>query len=223
MARPTIHKTVQERKEAAREKHRRYYAKDQILQWRREHGVKKRDKEAEAISKEISRAVAKGLRGCEDDDESESASESDSDNSSDDDETDTLSNLPACLLAIKVAKDDMLTLISADPCEFAKGKFGEYVKSIPDDCSTKGDISIIVNSIGEIEKLLKRVIRAQDKILNFCGISPEWHAADTVSRFLKTTAAYLEDIQLLEMSGGIVELTVAQWLGELMYQKDIRI
>lgn len=133
------------------------------------------------------------------------------------------SNLPACLLAIKVAKDDMLTLIGADPCEFAKGKLGEYVKSIPDDCSTKGDISIIVNSIGEIEKLLKRVIRAQDKILNFCGISPEWHAADTVSRFLKTTAAYLEDIQLLEMSGGIVELTVAQWLGELMYQKDIRI
>ncbi|KAG2144546.1 hypothetical protein DEU56DRAFT_910477 [Suillus clintonianus] len=134
---------------------------DQILQRRREHGVKKRDKEAEAISKEISRAVAKGLRGCEDDDESESASESDSDNSSDDDETDTLSNLPACLLAIKVAKDDMLTLIGANPC--------------------RGDISIIVNSIGEIEKLLKRVIRAQDKILNFCGISPEWHAADTVS------------------------------------------
>ncbi|KAG2351176.1 hypothetical protein BDR07DRAFT_1502349 [Suillus spraguei] len=199
MARPTIHKTVQERKEAAREKHRRYYAKDQILQRRRAHGVKKRDKEAEAISKEILRAVAKGLHGCEDDDESES----DSNNSSDDDETDTLSNLPACLLAIKVAKDDMLTLI--------------------DDCSTKGDISIIVNSIGEIEKLLKRVICAQDKILNFCGISPEWHAADTVSRFLKTTAAYLEDIQLLEMSGGIVELTTAQWLGELMYQKDIRI
>lgn len=109
MARPTIHKTVQKRKEAAREKHRCYYAKcviillivpdaipdtyrhrDQILQRRREHGVKKCDKEAEAISKEILRAVAKGLRGCEDDDESESASESDSDNSSDDDETDTL-------------------------------------------------------------------------------------------------------------------------------------
>ncbi|KAG2352370.1 hypothetical protein BDR07DRAFT_1384343 [Suillus spraguei] len=106
----------------------------------------------------------------------------------------TLSNLPACLLAIKVTKDDMLTLISADPCEFAKDKLAEYIKSIPDDCSTKGDISIIVNSTGEIEKLLKHVIRAQDKILNLCGISPEWHAADTVSRFLKTTATYLEDI-----------------------------
>ncbi|KAG2341291.1 hypothetical protein BDR05DRAFT_949875 [Suillus weaverae] len=176
--------------------------KAQMLLCQRAHGVKKCDKEAEAISKEILRAVAKGLHGCEDDDESES----DSDDSSDDDETDTLSNLPACLLAIKVAKDDMLTLIGANPCEFVKGKLGD----------TKGDISIIMNSIGEIEKLLKHVIHAQDKILNFCGISPEWHAADMVSQFLKTTAAYLEDIQLLEMSGGIVELTTAHWLGELI-------
>ncbi|KAG1841835.1 hypothetical protein F4604DRAFT_1690189 [Suillus subluteus] len=99
----------------------------------------------------------------------------------------------------------------------------KYVKSIPDDCSAKGDICIIANSIGEIENILKRVIAAQDEILNFCGLSPEWHAADTVSRFLKTTVAYLEDIQLLEMSGGIVELTTAQWLGELMYQKGIKI
>ncbi|KAG1852304.1 hypothetical protein DFJ58DRAFT_728637 [Suillus subalutaceus] len=176
MARPTIHKTVQERMEAAREKHRHYYAKDTILQWRRVLGVKKHDKEAEALAKEILKAVAKALHGCDNDDKSES----DTDNSSDNDEIDILSNLPACLLAIKVAKDNMLTLIGADPCEFAKDKLAEYVKSIPDDCSTKGDISIIMNSI--------------DEILNFCGLSPEWHAADTVSQFLETTAAYLEDI-----------------------------
>jgi hypothetical protein len=91
--------------EAAQEKHRCYYAKyviillivpnavpdtyrhrDEILQWQRAHGVKKRDREAEAVSKEILRAVAKALHGCDDDDESES----DTDNSSDDDETDTL-------------------------------------------------------------------------------------------------------------------------------------
>ncbi|KAG2359747.1 hypothetical protein BDR07DRAFT_1487914 [Suillus spraguei] len=159
MVHPTIHKIVQERMEAAQEKHRHYYAKDKILQRRRAHGVKKHDKEAEARAKEISRAVAKALHGCDNDDESES----DTNNSSDDDEIDT-------------------------------DKLAEYIKSIPDDCSTKGDISIIVNSTGEIEKLLKHVIRAQDKILNLCGISPEWHAADTVSRFLKTTATYLEDI-----------------------------
>ncbi|KAG1844479.1 hypothetical protein F4604DRAFT_1689098 [Suillus subluteus] len=179
MAHPTIHKTVQERLEAAREKHRRYYAKhrDEILQWRRVLGVKKHDKKAEALAKEISRAVAKALHGRDDDDESES----DTDNSSDDEEIDTLSNLLACLLTIKVAKDDMLALIGTDPCKFAKNKLAEYVKSIPDDCSTKGDISIIMNSTGEIEKILKRVITAQDKILNFCGISPEWHAADTMA------------------------------------------
>ncbi|KAG1887171.1 hypothetical protein F4604DRAFT_1916986 [Suillus subluteus] len=188
-----------------------------ILQGWRTLGVKKHDKEAEAITKEISRAVAK-LHGRDDDE-----SESDTDNSSDDDEIDTLSDLPACLYAIKTAKDDMLVLIGADPCEFAKDKLAEYVKSIPDDCSAKGDICIIANSTSEIENILKCVIAVQDEILNFCGLLPEWHAADTVSRFLKTTVTYLEDIQLLEMSGGVVDLTTAQWLGELMYQKGIKI
>ncbi|KAG1787705.1 uncharacterized protein HD556DRAFT_1312594 [Suillus plorans] len=211
---------AQEGIEAAREKNRHYYAKhrDTLLQWWRMHGVKKCDKEAEVITKEILRAVEKTLHGHDDNE-----SESDTDNSSDDDEIDTLSDLPACLHTIKTTKDDMLVLIGADPCEFAKDKLAEYVKSIPDDCSAKGDICIIMNSISEIENILKRVIAAQDKILNFCGLSPEWHAADTVSQLLKTTVAYLEDIQLLEMSGGVVELTTAQWLGELMYQKGVKI
>ncbi|KAG1734229.1 uncharacterized protein EDB91DRAFT_1084137 [Suillus paluster] len=163
--------------------------------------IKKCDKEADALSKEIARAVKKALHGCDDDDESEL----DTDDSSDDDEIDTLSDLPSCLLAIKHAKDDMLKLIGADPCKFAE-----------DDRTTKGDISIIANSIAEIKKLLKRVIPAQDQILNFCGVSPEWHAAYSVSRFLRTSVAYLEDIQILEMSGGVPELTTAHLLGELI-------
>ncbi|KAG2087540.1 uncharacterized protein F5147DRAFT_781304 [Suillus discolor] len=130
MAHPTIHNTAQERIEA-QEKNKHYYAKDAILQWWRMHGVQKRDKEEEAITKEILRAVAK-LHGCDDNE-----SESDTDNSSDDD---ILSNQPACLHAIKTAKDNMLVLIGADPCEFAKDKLAEYVKSIPDNCSAKGDI-----------------------------------------------------------------------------------
>ncbi|KAG1873832.1 hypothetical protein F4604DRAFT_1925409 [Suillus subluteus] len=221
MARPVVHKTLQAKMEAAREKHRRYYAKGDILQRRKDlHTcIKKCDKEADALSKEIARAVKKALHGCDDDDESEP----DTDDSSDDDEIDTLSDLPSCLLAIKHAKDDMLKLIGADPCEFAEGELAKFVESIPDDRTTKGDISIIANSIAEIEKLLKRVIPAQDQILNFCGVSPEWHAADTVSRFLRTSVAYLEDIQMLEMSGGVPELTTAHLLGELMYQKGIKI
>ncbi|KAG1844381.1 hypothetical protein F4604DRAFT_1937590 [Suillus subluteus] len=180
--------------------------------------INKCDKEAEALSKEISRAVKKALHECDDNE-----SELDTDESSDNDEIDTLSDLPSCLLATKNAKDDMLKLIGADPCEFAKDELSKYVKSIPDDCKTKGDVSIIANSVAKIEKLLKRVIPAQDEILNFCGISPEWHAADSVSRFLRTTVAYLEDIQILEMSGGVAELTTAHLLGELMYQKGIRV
>ncbi|KAG1731457.1 hypothetical protein EDD22DRAFT_852887 [Suillus occidentalis] len=180
MARPVIHKTLQARMEAAREKSRRHYAKhrEDILQRRKNLRmcINKHDKEAEALSKEISRAVKKALH--EGDDEE---SELDTDEFSDDDEIDTLSDLPSCLLAIKNAKDNMLKLIGADPCEFAKDKLSKYVKSIPDDCKTKGDVSIIANLVAKIEKLLKRVIPAQDEILNFCGISPEWHAADSVS------------------------------------------
>ncbi|KAG1858007.1 hypothetical protein DFJ58DRAFT_840482 [Suillus subalutaceus] len=205
--------------EAAREKSQRHYAKhrDDILQRRKDLRtcIKKRDNEAEVLSKEILRAVKKALHGCDDDE-----SEPDTDDSSDNDEIDTLSDLPSCLLAIKNAKDNMLKLIGADPCEFAKDELTKYVKSIPDDCKTKGDVSIIANSVAEIEKLLKRVIPAQDQILNFCGISPEWHAADSVSQFLRTTVVYLEDIQILGMSGGVAELTTAHLLGELMYQKE---
>ncbi|KAG1827958.1 hypothetical protein EV424DRAFT_1345110 [Suillus variegatus] len=175
----------------------------------------KRDKEQEAITKEISRAVKK-LHGCDDD-------ESEPDDDSTDDESDTLSDLPSCLLAIKNAKDDMLKLIGADPCEFVKGELTKYVESIPDDCKTRGDISIIENSVAEIEKLLKHVIPAQDQILYSCGISPEWHAADTVSRFLRTTVAYLEDIQILAMSGGVPELTTAHMLGELIVDLRMRV
>ncbi|KAG1801198.1 uncharacterized protein BJ212DRAFT_1487737 [Suillus subaureus] len=221
MACPVIHKTLQAKMEAAREKHWHYYAKGNILQRQKDLHmcIKKCDKEADALSKEIARAVKKALHGCDNDNESEL----DTIDSSDNDEIDTLSDLPSCLLTIKHAKDNMLKLIGADPCEFTEGELAKFVKSIPDDHTTKGDISIIANSIANIKKLLKHVIPVQDQILNFCGVSPEWHAADTVSRFLRTSVAYLEDIQMLEMSGGVPELTAAHLLGELMYQKGIKI
>ncbi|KAG1801202.1 uncharacterized protein BJ212DRAFT_1305115 [Suillus subaureus] len=119
------------------------------------------------------------------------------------------------------AKDNMLKLIGADPCELPEGELAKFVKSIPDDHMTKGDISIIANSIANIKKLLKHVIPVQDQILNFCGVSPEWHAADTVSRFLRTSVAYLEDIQMLEMSGGVPKLTAAHLLGELIVKSPM--
>jgi hypothetical protein len=73
------------------------------------------------------------------------------------------------------------------------------------------------------QKLLNHAIPAQDQILNFCGISPEWHVMDSVTRFLRTVLAYLEDILSLVMFEGASGLVEAEFLGELLYQKGSRI
>lgn len=116
----------------------------------------------------------------------------------------------------------MLELIGDDPCKFVEGVLCNYVKSFPED-SSPGDISIIETSFTKVQDILNRAIPAQDHILNFCGVSPQWHAADTVTRFLRTVLSYLEDIQCLLFSGGVCELTVAHSMGEMMYQKGIKI
>jgi len=132
-------------------------------------------------------------------------------------------NLAECLFALKGIKDDMLSLIGSDPCTYVEGIFQEYVKSMADDDETNGDISIIDKSMAKVEKILNHAIPVQDEILNFCGLSTEWHAADSVTRFLRTVMAYLEDIQCLVLLGGVSELANAHRLGELMYQKGVRI
>lgn len=132
-------------------------------------------------------------------------------------------NLMECLLTLKDIKDDMLALIGGDPCTYVEGIFQEYAKSMADDDETDGDISIINKSMSKVEKILDRAIPIQDEILNFCGLSDEWRSADSVTRFLRTVVAYLEDIQCLVLLGGVSELANAHMLGELMYQKGIRI
>ncbi|KAG0704702.1 hypothetical protein DFH29DRAFT_997397 [Suillus ampliporus] len=225
MVRPAIHKSVQAKIEATREKRRRYYAKDNILKRRRElHSSKSKESQAKAqeaaeISKEISKAVTIVFHR-----EDLSESDNDSHDSSDSDENDRLSNLPECLLVIKDTKDKTSAMIGSDPCTFIKRILHDYVQTImADNCSTKGDISIIETSMAKVQKLFDHAIPAQDQILNFCGISPEWHAADSVMRFLRTVLAYLEDILSLLVFGGPSELAEAEMLGELMYQKGIRI
>ncbi|KAG1894366.1 uncharacterized protein F5891DRAFT_1195349 [Suillus fuscotomentosus] len=76
--------------------------------------------------------------------------------------------------------------------------------------------------MANVQQLLNRAVPAQDQILNFCGISPEWHAADSVTRFLRTVLVYLEDIQFVVLYGGIPDLTLAHSIGELMYQKGLK-
>lgn len=118
----------------------------------------------------------------------------------------------------------MLEMIGDDPCTFTKDILHLYVQSLlVDDCSTNGDVTIIENAMTKVQKLLNDAIPAQDQILNFCGISPEWQATDSVTRFLRTVLAYIEDILRLVMFEGASGLAEAQFLGELMYQKGSRI
>ncbi|KAG2086153.1 hypothetical protein BD769DRAFT_1681289 [Suillus cothurnatus] len=225
MACPVVHKTPEAKLQASRERHRRHYTKDDILKRQRVlcSSKTKESKEAKKFSKELLKAVAKALhRGDDDESESESESNSDDDSESEDDENIKLDDLPECLRVVKDIKDEMLAMIGDDPCKFVEGVFCDYVKSFPED-SSPSDISIIESSIAKVQKLLNRTIPAQDQILNSCGISPEWHAADSVTRFLRTVLAYLEDIECLLFSGGVCELTLAHSMGEMMYQKGIRI
>ncbi|KAG1825135.1 hypothetical protein DFJ58DRAFT_738618 [Suillus subalutaceus] len=184
MVRPVIHHTAKAKLQAARERHRRHYAKDEILKRRRElcSSKTKESKAANKFTKELSKAVAKALYR-EDEDESESEFESDSDDLESDND-DKPCDLPECLCILKDIKDKILEMISDDPCKFIKGVLCKYVKSFPED-SSPGDISIIKTSIIKVQNILNRTIAVHDQILNFCGVSPEWHAADSVTCFLR--------------------------------------
>ncbi|KAG2105069.1 uncharacterized protein F5147DRAFT_775391 [Suillus discolor] len=222
MPRPAIHQTPKAKLQAARERHRRHYAKDDILKRRRvlRSSKSEQSQAAKKFTKDLLKAVAKALP-CGDEDEDGSTSES---SDSDDDEKNKPYDLPECSRILKDTKDEILAVIGKDPCKFVEGVLCNYVKSFPKD-SSPGDISIIETEIAKFQKLLDQTIPAQDQIMYFCGVSPdsEWHAADSVTRFLRTVLAYLEDIEILLFSGGVCELTFAHSMGEMMYQKGIKI
>ncbi|KIK32549.1 hypothetical protein CY34DRAFT_18966 [Suillus luteus UH-Slu-Lm8-n1] len=212
MARPSIYKTDEARQAAGRERRRRHYAKnkDNILKRRRELRITKPSQEI----KEIQKALAEAL-GYSDEEDTEMVT--------DDDENVNLSDLPGCLLALKSIKDEMLALIQ-EPCAFTEGVLLQYVKTLPDDPHGKGDTSIVKTAKAEVEALLRRATPAVDLIKDFCGIvSDEYRAADSVSRFLSTALAYLDDIQFFVDIEGLTELTVAHSMGELMYQKRLHL
>ncbi|KAG1809055.1 hypothetical protein EV424DRAFT_1543203 [Suillus variegatus] len=181
--------------------------RDGILSRRRGLRLTKPSQEVQ----EIQRALAVALGYDEDLSELETS----------DDENDALSiDLPSCLLAFKSIKDEMLMLIG-EPCAFTESLLLQYVKSLPDEVHGKGDTSIIQNAKTEVERLLRRATRVQDQIIIFCGVSTESRATESVSRFLSTTLAYIDDVQYFLDIEGLTELTVAHSMGELMYQKRI--
>jgi hypothetical protein len=123
---------------------------------------------------------------------------------------------------LKNIKDEMLALIG-EPCAFTESLLLQHVKSLPDDVHGKGDTSIIKNAKTEVESLLCRATYTQDQISFFGGISANSHVTDSVSRFLSTTLAYIDDIQYYLEIEGLTELTVAHSMGELMYQKGVHL
>ncbi|KAG1898793.1 uncharacterized protein F5891DRAFT_1190582 [Suillus fuscotomentosus] len=210
MLHPTTHQTEQAKLAASQERCRHHYEKDAILKRRQKLRLTKPLQEVW----EIQRALAVAL-GYDDEDPSELET-------SDDENDALLLDLPSCLLAVKSIKDEMLVLIG-EPCAFTQNLLSQYVKSLPDEVLGKGDTSIIQNAKTEVEHLLRYETRVQDQIVIFCGVSTESRATESVSRFLSTMLAYLDDVQYFLDIEGLTELTVAHSMRELMYQKDIRI
>lgn len=135
------------------------------------------------------------------------------------------SDLPGCLVAIKRIKDDMLSLID-DHRAFTEALLLQFVKSITytDDRADNGDKTIVTNMVAKVWDLLNQAVPIQDEIHNYCGsLAAEFCAANTVCRYLNTTLAYLEDIEYYFDVEGISEICVAHSMGELMYQKGLRV
>ncbi|KAG1720805.1 hypothetical protein EDB19DRAFT_1835794 [Suillus lakei] len=197
---PPIHTTLEAKQQANREKNRCHYVKELRV-------------EKNTGPSELQKAIARALHGY-DINEDEDVDELEmSDNSSDVEENnnDTCSDLLGCLVAINRIKDDMLSLINK-PCAFTEALLLQFIRSIvyTDDHADNGDQMIITNVLAKVQDLLNQAILVQDKIHNFCGsLAAEYHAANTVCRYLSTILAYLEDIEYYFVVGGISELCVA--------------
>ncbi|KAG1790946.1 uncharacterized protein HD556DRAFT_1445721 [Suillus plorans] len=174
MAHPSIYKTEEAKQAAGHERRRRHYAKnkDNILKRRRELRITKPSQEIQEIQKALAEAL-----GYSDEEDTEMVT--------DDDENVNLSDLPGCLLALKRIKDEMLALIQ-EPCTFTEGVLLQYIKTLPDDAHGKGDTSIVKTAKAKVEALLRRAIPVVDSIKDFCDVSDQSYAADSVSRYLST-------------------------------------
>ncbi|KAG2355735.1 hypothetical protein BDR07DRAFT_1381315 [Suillus spraguei] len=161
MACPPTYKTEEARQAASRERH--HYAKQCDLR------IIKPSQEIQ----EIEKALAEALGYDEDDTTTSEIKTSDDENN--------LSGLPECLIALKNIRDEMLELVQ-EPCAFTEGILMQYVKSLLDDGYSKGDTSIVKTTKAKIEGLLRRATPTQDLIRDFCGVSDQSRAAESLVR-----------------------------------------
>ncbi|KAG1869104.1 hypothetical protein C8R48DRAFT_771278 [Suillus tomentosus] len=187
---PTIYKTHQARVQAAREERRHHYQKC---------------REVILAKRRQSRKVKKSCQ----------------DNEPSDDEDEPMETLQDCIAAVKYAKDDFMTYVKA-PRRFFDLLVDEYSKTMPDPevCPTgNGDKSVFERAITSLEDFLDRANRGLDGILQMCGVSDEWRAADGVCRFMREMIGMVEDILLRLAEGGDGELSIAFMGNELWYQE----
>lgn len=118
---------------------------------------------------------------------------------------------------VKLAKDDFMEHIKSLQT-FATNVLARYTKSIPDTPISHGDREILKDAMSSIEDFLDRASQGQDGILQLCGVSDEWRAADQVCRCMRDTIAMVEDIYCLTLADGDSGLAEAHLLGELLYQ-----
>ncbi|KAG2030870.1 hypothetical protein BDR03DRAFT_1016705 [Suillus americanus] len=190
MVHPTIYKSHQARVQAAREKHRHHYQKfREVIRAKRHQSHKEK-------------------KSCQDNEPS-------------DDEDEPMETLQDCIAAVKYAKDDFMTYVKA-PQRFFDLLIDEYSKTMPDPevCPTRnGDKSVFECAITSLEEFLDQAHRGLDGILQMCGVSDEWRAADGVCRFMREMIGMIEDILLRLAEGGDSELLIAFVENELWYQE----
>ncbi|KAG2356875.1 hypothetical protein BDR07DRAFT_1491342 [Suillus spraguei] len=117
-----------------------------------------------------------------------------------DDEDEPIETLHDCIATVKYAKDDFMA----------------YVKLHP---TANGDKSIFERAITRLEDFLDQANCGLDGILQMCGVSDEWRAADGVCRFMREMIGMIKDILLCLVEGGDGELSIAFMGNELWYQE----
>ncbi|KAG2361810.1 hypothetical protein BDR07DRAFT_1485382 [Suillus spraguei] len=79
--------------------------------------------------------------------------------------------------------------------------------------------SIFEHAITRLEDFLDQANHRLDGILQMCGVSDEWRAADGVCRFMREMIGMIEDILLRLAEGRDGELSITFMGNELWYQE----
>ncbi|KAI5999682.1 hypothetical protein EDD15DRAFT_2363000 [Pisolithus albus] len=191
MVRPHIHQTKEARLEAARESHRRYYARHRERINAKCH-VGPRPATADAGSSvddnDLILTLSNGLAVVKE----------------------AKDELLAYALAPRAFVEQILEKYIDSMPNDSDNEFSAK--------ASEGDQSIIETAIATVEKIHSKVVRGQVAVYEMCGVCPEWRATEQVCSGIQELIILLEDILCLAIQGTSM-LAEAHFLGELAYQK----